>query len=299
MKPTLLIMAAGAGSRYGKLKQLDEIGPSGEALFEYSIYDAILAGFAKVVFVINKKIEERFRIFIKNKFAEKIAVDFAFQELDSCTAGLDYSPDRIKPWGTGQAVLAAGEKINGSFLMINADDFYGRKPFQQAADSFSANQDFFVVGYPVGKTLSEYGTVNRAELRTDSEGNLIEITERMNICMEEGSVYYKEGDRKIRFQRSDLPISMNIMGFPAWIFPELQARFTEFLKKHSLDLGAEFLAPNIVNEILIEKKIKIRVLETRADWFGITFPEDKSKARQRLSELIARGEYPEKLWSEE
>ena len=296
MNPTLLILAAGAGSRYGRLKQLDGMGPNDEVLFEYSVYDALTAGFGRVVFVINRRIEGRFRSFVEDKFTDRIKTDFVYQELDSCTFGQKCATARVKPWGTGHAVLCAGEIIDESFLMINADDFYGREAFQLAAQSFAGNEDFFVIGYPVGKTLSSHGTVNRAELRMNSQGDLVEIAERLNVWREKGNVYYKENEKILKLTGPDAPISMNIMGFPGWIFPELQIRFNQFLEINSRNPDAEFLMPNIVNEILKEKGSTVKVIKTNADWFGVTFPEDREPAQKKMAGLIRQGVYPEKLW---
>lgn len=299
MKPTLLILAAGMGSRYGSLKQIDAIGPSGETIIDYSVYDAIRAGFGKVVFVIRKNIEKDFKEVFGNRFQNKIKVEYVFQELENLPEGFQLPPEREKPWGTAHAVLMAKDKINEPFAVINADDFYGADAFQKLADFFSQtdmNENIYsMVGYTLNKTLSDHGFVSRGVCETDSEGNLITVVERTKIEKLNGKILFSEGDAKIELQGNE-KVSMNFWGFMPSFFNYTERDFIAFLKESIHIPKSEFFIPLVVNNLIQSKTIKLKVLPTSASWFGVTYKEDKPVVIQKIRDLIARGVYPAKLW---
>lgn len=296
MKPTLMILAAGVGSRYGKLKQLDGMGPNNEALFEYAIFDAIRAGFGKVVFIINHKIKDRFLSFVKGKFEDKIEVVFVYQELDTFTGGILYSPERKKPWGTGHAVLVAKGEINGPFVMINADDFYGREAFEAAAAYMKMASDYFIVGYSLDNTLSPHGAVNRGILTVDDDSNLSMVVERMKIKKSDSGYTHEEDGREVPLHEKNPLVSMNMIGYPVEIFEELQYRFDLFMRSNGFDLTGEFLIPTVLNEMMAQIMTTVKVVKTDSSWFGVTFPEDKPVVQQRILKLVNAGVYPPDLW---
>lgn len=296
MKPTLMILAAGVGSRYGKLKQLDGMGPNNEALFEYAVFDAIRAGFGKVVFIINHKIKDQFVSFVKDKFEDKIEVVFVFQELDTFTSGILYSPERKKPWGTGHAVLVAKEEIKEPFVMINADDFYGREAFEAAAAHMKRESNYFIVGYSLDNTLSPHGAVNRGVLTIDTDDNLAMVVERMKIKRLDSGYTHEEDGREMPLQENNPLVSMNMIGYPVEIFEELQYRFDLFMRSNGFDLTGEFLIPTVLNEMMAQNMTNVKVVKTDSSWFGVTFPDDKPVVQQRLLKLINEGVYPHNLW---
>lgn len=299
-KPTLLILAAGIGSRYGGLKQLDKVGPGGEAIIDYSIYDAIQAGFGKVVFVIRKSIEADFKEFIGHKLDGKIQVEYVFQELDKLPEGVEVNPDRQKPYGTGHAVLMAADVIHENFAVINADDFYGREAYQTIAEYFKVldtqSNDNCMVGYNLKNTLSDHGYVSRGQCTPDAEGFLVDVVERTHIEKKANGIFFEnEAKENISLDENTL-VSMNFWGFTPQFFVQLKNRFTIFIHENQHNLKAEFYIPTAVNEIIDEGIGKTKVLESDAEWFGVTYQEDRPIVVESIRKLIREGKYPEKLW---
>lgn len=298
MKPTLLILAAGMGSRYGGLKQVDALGPNGEALIEYSIYDAIRAGFGKVVFVIRESIEEVFREKIGDKFADKIEVRYAFQELDTPIEGVTDFPEREKPWGTAHAVLVAREQIGEPFAVINADDYYGINSFQTMAD-FLRNDcsptNYSMVAYRLGNTLSDAGHVNRGVCGMDEHGHLTTVVERHKIQRTPNGITFEDAEESGTLTEDDL-VSMNFWGFHPNVFDYLREDFIQFVEDHRDQPRAEFYIPLLVNRLIQEDEVKLTVLSTDARWYGVTYQEDKPMVQEAFRELTAAGHYPQPLW---
>jgi len=299
MKPSLLILAAGIGSRYGGIKQLDAFGPGGETLMDYSIYDAKNAGFDKVTFVIRKAIEKDFKEILSRRLEDKIEIHYVFQELEDIPQGFQVPPDRVKPWGTGHAVLSAADAIQEPFLVLNADDFYGAESFKIAFNYLSSLQNddrkYCIIGYELAKTLSKHGPVSRAICETDSYSNLVQIVECLKIWEQDGQIVY-EDDGKIINVMGDPLVSMNMMGFTPSIFNQLRDRFEKFLKESGKNIKAEFLLPNVLNDVVRNKEAVVKVLPSRAKWFGVTYPEDRKNVITNIRKLIEEGRYPEKLW---
>lgn len=299
MKPTLVVLAAGMGSRYGGLKQIDAFGPNGEAIIEYSIFDAIRAGFGKIVFIIRRDIEEAFKAHFGNKFAGKIDVDYAYQALDDLPEGFTLPEGREKPWGTAHAMLMAKDVVNEPFAIINADDFYGADAYQVMADYLKSidnkSNSYALLGYYVKNTLSENGSVSRGVCELDSKGYLTNITERTKIFRKGESIVFEEADGLTPLDEN-APVSMNFMGFAPSVFPLLKAQFIDFLKENINVPKSEFYIPMALARFVNEGAATVNVLETSAQWFGVTYKEDKEAAQQELSELISRGCYPEHLW---
>ncbi|MCK5774950.1 MAG: NTP transferase domain-containing protein [Bacteroidales bacterium] len=299
-KPTLLILAAGIGSRYGGLKQLDKVGPGGEAIIDYSIYDAIQAGFGKVVFVIRKSIEVDFKEFIGTKLDGKIEVEYVFQELDKTPQGIAVNPDRQKPYGTGHAVLMAKDAIKENFAVINADDFYGRDAYTTIAKFFKSldldTSDNCMVGYQIKNTLSDHGYVSRGQCTSDSEGYLKDVIERTHIEKKENGIFFEDEQKNEMHLDENTLVSMNFWGFTPSFFNELENRFPKFLQDNVDVLKAEFFIPTVVNEMIEEKVGKTKVLESTAAWFGVTYQEDRPVVVESIQKLIKEGKYPENLW---
>jgi len=301
MKPTLLILAAGLGSRYGGLKQLDQIGPSGETLMDYSIYDAKRAGFGKVVFVIRKSFEEDFKTHIFSKYNEFIDVDYVFQELDMLPEGYSVPPDRKKPWGTGHAVLMAQSKITGPFAVINADDFYGKDSFLAIASFLNAldednNNRYCLLAYKLKNTLSEHGSVSRGLCYLDKNDYLINIEEHTKIHIEKDKIISVVKDNEKFDLSENAPVSMNLMGFTPSAFSYFKHYFNEFIENNYNNLKAELYLPEVVSKIIKSGSAKVRVLPSNEKWFGVTYKEDKEVVVQNINEMITKGIYPEKLW---
>lgn len=301
MSPTLLILAAGIGSRFGGLKQATGVGPSGEAILDYSIYDAIRAGFGRVVFVIRKDIlDDMNRIFFE-KWNDKIEVDYIFQEVNNLPGNFQCPSDRTKPWGTGHAIWCAREKVREPFCMINADDFYGRKSYELAA-SFLGNMDnlidgkYALIGYILKNTLSEHGYVSRAECETHPDFTLKSITERLKIKREGNDVIFQDDAGQTRTISKNTVVSMNIWGFMPSLFHYLEEGLIDFLKENSTSLKAEFLLPNVIDKLIKSGTVEIPVLPTEAQWFGMTYKEDLEMVRAKLAELVRLGEYPTPIW---
>ncbi len=298
-KPVLLVLAAGMGSRYGGLKQIDQVGPSGEAIIDYSIYDAIRAGYGRVVFVVRREIEKDVRAFFEPRLQGRIPIDFVHQELEMVPPGTVVPPERKKPWGTGHAVMVAREKIDTPFAVINADDFYGPGAYRQTVRFFASSHDeneYAMVGYRLENTLSDHGSVARGICRTSTDGYLLEVTEHTRIYREGGKILSRQEDGSIIELKGDEPVSMNFWCFKPGIFDELEKQFTEFVREHAHDPKAEFFIPLPVSRLIREEKIRMKVLPNSEEWFGVTYKEDKPVVIRKIRELVEKGIYPEKLW---
>ncbi|MEM7371340.1 MAG: sugar phosphate nucleotidyltransferase [Bacteroidota bacterium] len=302
MKPTLLILAAGIGSRYGSLKQMDQLGPSGETIIDYSVYDAIHAGFGKVVFVIRQSIEAEFRSHFDKRFADQIQVDYVLQELDNVPEGIVVPEDRVKPWGTGHAVLVAADAIQEPFAMINADDFYGREAFVTMATFLSQREPtenaYCMVGYKLENTLSDFGSVSRGVCLTDADGYLESVTERTKIVRTESGIVFQDGEESISLA-ADTIVSMNMFGFTPTVFAYCKEYFEEFIRQRSHELKSEFYVPIVISKALDQQRITLKVLSSDANWFGVTYKEDKPVVMANLADLTEQGVYPKGLWKVE
>lgn len=301
MNLTLLVLAAGKGSRYGGMKQLDRVGPSGETIMDYSVYDAIKAGFNKVVFVIRRSFEQEFREVFVEKLKDKIQVELAFQELDNMPLQVHYSPDREKPWGTGHAIWVARNLINEPFAVINADDFYGLSAYETMArylkDHISKTPGLAAMaGYQLENTLSDHGQVSRGVCLVDNNGFLINVKEHNAISRNGNGRIISEGDGKVVTLNPDEIVSMNFWGFGTDIFAQLEEKLLYFMKINAYELKAEFFIPKVVDELVSRGKIKVRVLPCDASWFGVTYREDKEMVTQAINQLVAIGNYPENIW---
>ena len=289
---TLLIMAAGMGSRYGGLKQLDPVGPSGETIIDYSVYDAIRSGFNKIVFIIRKDFEKEFRSQITDKYQDRIKVEFAFQDLNDLPQGFTCPEGRIKPWGTGHAILTASELIQEPFVAINGDDFYGYESFKIVADYYQGEgATFSMVAFQLDKTLSEFGGVTRGlcTVRTDLLDTVVETGDLMRT--EDGI----SSDREIELDGSE-PVSMNVCGFTPDLFKHLKAMFIDFLDKEGGEMKSEYLIPTVVNNLIRSGQKQVHVLRTSSKWFGVTYKEDKPFVSQQIQELIDDDTYPKQLF---
>lgn len=300
MQPTLLILAAGMASRYGSMKQVEGFGPQGETIMEYSIYDAIDAGFGKVVFIIRKEFEEQFRKQFENRFSGKIKVDFVFQEMDYFVDKQYIPADRTKPWGTGHAILCAKNAIHEPFAVINADDYYGNDAFKKANDFLQngCNENTYaIIGYQLDKTLSENGTVSRGVCKTNAEANLVAINERTKIYRDaEGKVVY-EDENGITEVPANSPVSMNFWCFHPSVFNLAEEMFSVFPKSNMDNIKAEFFIPLLGDEFIRRTGNQIKVVPTGAQWFGVTYKEDAPQVKASIDALINAGAYPVGLWN--
>ena len=298
MQPTLLILAAGMASRYGSMKQVEGFGPDAETIMEYSIYDAIKAGFGKVVFIIRKEFEEKFRQQFENKLSDKIKVEFVFQEMDYFVDRQYIPAERTKPWGTGHAILCAKDAIHEPFAVINADDFYGSDAFGKA-NHFLQNEcnekTYAIIGYQLNKTLSENGTVSRGVCKTDAAGNLVAINERTKIYRDGDKVVY-EDENGLTEVPADSPVSMNFWCLHPSVFTLAQEMFNEFPKNNTGNIKAEFFIPLLGDEFIKRPGCTIKVVPTDAQWFGVTYKEDAPMVKASIDALISAGEYPAGLW---
>ena len=289
---TLLVMAAGMGSRYGGLKQLDEIGPNGETIIDYSVYDAIEAGFNKVVFIIRQDFKDLFKEKISDKYTDKINIEIVYQNLHDLPQNFTCPPGREKPWGTGHAILAARSVISEPFAAINGDDFYGRESFNIIADYYSKNQSgFTMAAFQLDKTLSDFGTVSRGLCEVNKD-KLVTVIETHDLKKVNNNI---SSDREINLNGKE-PVSMNMWGFTPVLFDYLQTMFNEFLNENYKNLKSEFLIPTVVNDLIKQNLEDVHVLRTGAQWFGVTYKEDKSLVNQQIVKLIGSGLYPEKLF---
>ncbi|MFA6403892.1 MAG: sugar phosphate nucleotidyltransferase [Salinivirgaceae bacterium] len=298
MRPTLLVLAAGMGSRYGGLKQLDKLGPSGETIMDYSIYDAMRAGFGKVVFVIRKSFEKDFREIYVNKLQGKMEVELVFQELDNLPAGITCSEERVKPWGTGHAILVAKNAVKEPFAVINADDFYGAEAYKSMFEFLTkevATDKYAMCGYELNKTLSDFGKVSRGVCKMDGDNYLLGVTERVGIAKENGRISYLLNEQKLPLNETDT-VSMNFWGFSPSLFAHLEEKFTAFAKANAQNPKAEFYIPFVVDDLMKEGKVKTKVLHSNAEWFGVTYQEDRPTTIEKLNQLVAKGKYPSKIW---
>jgi len=289
---TLLVMAAGIGSRYGGLKQLDEVGPGGETIIDYSVYDAIAAGFTKVIFIIRQDFEREFKLKVSDKFADKIQVEFSFQDIQNLPNGFTCPEGREKPWGTGHAILSAAELIDGPFNAINADDYYGRESFQTIADFYAHESNVFsMVTFRLENTLSIFGPVTRGLCEVEND-RLATVVETDNLQKINSGI---ASDRDVDLNGSE-PVSMNMWGFTPVIFDYLQDMFVDFLAQRGDELKSEFLIPNVINDLIRSGKESVHVLYSNASWFGVTYKEDKPYVVDQIQKLIEKGFYPLKLF---
>ncbi len=299
MKPTLLILAAGMASRYGSMKQIESFGPSGETIMDYSIYDAIRAGFGKVVFIIRKEFADNFKAIFEPKLAGKVETDYVYQELSSFTGSREIPADRTKPWGTAHAVLCARDQVREPFAVINADDFYGRDAFEKAYSFLTTEcnaNTWSIIGYSLLNTLSDHGTVNRGVCEVDASGNLASIRERLNISENQGKVRCEDGQEPAEISR-DSKVSMNFWCFPVEIFSFSEELFNNFLDTSIYVPKSEFFIPIVADEFIKAGKGVVRVIPTSASWFGVTYKEDAPAVQASIDKLIQSGEYPASLWS--
>ncbi len=301
MKPTLFVLAAGMGSRYGSLKQLDGLGPNGETIMDYSVFDAIRGGFGKIVFVIRKDFEKDFREKILSKYENHIPVEVVFQSLDKLPAGFTCPEGRVKPWGTNHAVLMGKDAIKEPFAVINADDFYGRDSFAVLGKFLSglpagSENRYCMVGFRVGNTLSESGTVARGICSTDDKGCLSTVVERTEIMRVDGSVCYKDEEGKWVSIADNTPVSMNMWGFTPDYFRYSEEYFIDFLKANQDKPKAEYFIPLVVNKLITGNIATVEVLDTESVWFGVTYAADRQGVVDKINSLIAKGEYPAKLF---
>lgn len=301
MKPTLLILAAGMGSRYGGVKQLDQFGPHGETIIDYSLYDAIRGGFGKVVFIVREEIRADVEATFAGRLRGKIDCDFAIQGLGSYVPEELGTVHRAKPWGTGHATLCAWPQTDAPFAVINADDFYGREAFATMADFLAHDTDdtqHAMIGYELKRTLSENGTVSRGVCIVKDDGNLSSVTERTKIFPDKvGNIYFEE-DNILTELPPYTPVSMNFWGFKPSIFPLIEKQFHEYARKNADNPRAEFYIPLVVTDMIYNQQGNCRVFTSRSDWFGVTYPEDKPTVQAALNALHDAGEYPAQLWDD-
>ena len=300
MRPTLFVLAAGMGSRYGGLKQLDGLGPSGETIMDYSIYDAIKAGFGKIVFVIRESFETDFREIVVKKFKDLIDVEIVFQDIKNIPAGFAVNPEREKPWGTNHAVMMGADVIKEPFAVINADDFYGQESFKVLADFLTSvtgkQNEYCMIGYRVGNTLSESGSVSRGVCVVDENGYLENVVERTHIEEKSGSIIYLDEKGEEVAIPATTPVSMNMWGFTPDYFDYSIEYFKQFLAEHGQELKSEFYIPLAVNNLIVSKKASCKVLDTPSKWFGVTYAEDRPQVVLKINELIRKGVYPQQLF---
>ena len=296
--PTLLVMAAGMGSRYGGLKQIEAVGPGGETIIDYSIHDAMRAGFGKLVFIIRKDIEEPFKEVVGSRFEKRIAVEYVFQSLDKIPAGFQVPAGRSKPWGTTQAILMAADAIHEPFAVINADDFYGAESYQVLSKHLQGGTgDFAMVGFVLRNTLSEFGTVARGVCRVGGDGFLEQVVELTSIARDGDHAKNTDSDGKVTVLTGDESVSMNMFGFTPQVFGKLEEHFKKFLEASGGDLKKECYIPSTVNEMLLAGQARVKVLRSNDSWFGVTYREDHASVVESIQRLIKAGKYPERLWS--
>jgi len=299
MKPTLLILAAGLGSRYGGVKQMDKIGPSGESIIDYSIFDAIRAGFGKVVFVVNPKIIDDFKAIYEPRLKGKIETRYVLQEIENIPEGISFNPERIKPWGTAHAVLVAKDEIDEPFAVINADDFYGKEAYTTIAGFLKAHENtnyaYAMVGYKLENTLSDFGSVSRGVCEIKNS-LLTDVVERTSIVRKNGGIVYEDDGKEVSIP-NDAIVSMNFWGFTPDFFAQTEKDFKAFIVENASQLKAEFYIPYVVNKLIKNNKATVEVLTSDARWFGITYQDDKPVTIEKVKELTEQGVYPERLWA--
>jgi NDP-sugar pyrophosphorylase family protein len=299
MKPTLLVLAAGMGSRYGALKQMDAFGPNGESIIDYSIYDAIDAGFGKVVFIVREYFKDEFQRMFDKRFGHKIKLEYVTQELTKVPEGLVYNEEREKPWGTAHAIYVAQELIHEPFAVINADDFYGRDAYKVLYNFLmdDKTENYCVVSYFLKNTLSEHGTVNRGVCTSDDHGNLKDVVEciKIGVDSESGIISYpsSDGDKNLS---PDTLVSMNMWGFKPSYFEYAEKQFCNFVIEFGHELKSEFFIPTLIDKLIKDEILEVKVLSTTSTWFGVTYPEDKEAVQKELSKLIEDRVYPGNVW---
>ncbi|MGB1759521.1 MAG: nucleotidyltransferase family protein [Verrucomicrobiales bacterium] len=297
---TLLVLAAGMGSRYGGLKQLDSVGPNGETVIDYSVFDAIRAGFNKVVFIIREDFKEEFKLSIGEKFQDRIEVEYAFQKLDELPPGYTIPNDRTKPWGTGHAILSAMQTVRDPFAVINADDFYGQLAYQKIynylsetpVDALPAN--YCMVGYPLKNTLSEHGSVSRGICSVSEDDKLNSVRELTHIVKKHSEIFNEVNGEKESLTGDEV-VSMNMWGFSPQVFIQLERLFSEFLKENLNVLSSEFYIPFAVDNLIQSGTATVEVLETTEKWFGVTYQDDKVQVQKAILSLIQHGDYPSSI----
>ena len=299
MKPTLFVLAAGMGSRYGGLKQIDGLGPNGETIMDYSVFDALRAGFGKIVFVIRKDFADDFKRVVLAKYEGKVPCEICFQAIENVPEGYTYNPERTKPWGTNHAVLMGKDLIKEPFAVINADDFYGKESFEVLAKFLNEvagkQNQYCMVGYRVCNTLSEHGSVSRGVCETDAEGNLTNVVERTSIERKENGIVYTVDGVDYALPEN-APVSMNMWGFTPEYFGYVEEAFKTFLKERGQELKSEFYIPTLVNDLIVAGKATCRVLDTTAKWFGVTYAEDRQIVVDKIAALTEAGVYPNPLF---
>ncbi|MBS1806128.1 MAG: nucleotidyltransferase [Acidobacteria bacterium] len=297
VSPTLLVLAAGMGSRYGGLKQLDPVGPDDETIMDYSIFDARRAGFGKVVFVIRKETEDAFRKIIGARYEKRVPVEYCFQEVGKLIPGFSIPDGRTKPWGTTHAILMAANAIHEPFAVINADDFYGAGSFKVLAEQLkSGSSDYAMVGFVLRNTLSEFGTVARGVCHVSEDGYLRDISELKSIEREGSVITNIDAEGQETVLNGGEMVSMNMWGFTPQIFGQLHDQFQRFLKRYGLDLSAECYIPSVVNTLIHAGTSRVKVLRSGDAWFGVTYREDHPRVVQSILRLVEGGTYPRKLW---
>ncbi len=295
--PTLLVLAAGMGSRYGGLKQIDPVGPHGEAILDYSVYDAMRAGFGRVVFLIRRSIEDAFRASVGSRYQGSLPVEYAFQELEDLPAGFSLPEGREKPWGTTHAVLCAARSLPGPFAVINADDFYGAASYRVLAQHLqSGSPDFAMVGFVLRRTLSAYGSVARGICQVDAAGMLQSVVEHTQITPDGQAACSTQSDGSALPLSGDELVSMNMWGFTSAIFDPLARDFQRFLQSSGSQLKSECYLPNSVNTMVAEGAARVRVLSSPDAWFGVTYREDRESVVARIAAMVQAGAYPAQLW---
>jgi UTP-glucose-1-phosphate uridylyltransferase len=300
MKKTLVILAAGIGRRYGGPKQMDPVGPSGEFIIDYSIFDALRAGFKKVVFVISRDIEKDFKTTVGSRISQHVETEYVFQDIDALPDGFSAPADRKKPWGTGHALLMCREAVEGPFAVINADDFYGKESYSILSgflsDTAEDQNTYAMVGFALNNTLSQHGSVARGICSLEEEGDLSDIVERTKVEQREKQPgYVNENGEWLPLTGHEL-VSMNMWGFKASVFGYLKREFATFLETSGNDSSEEFFIPQVVDTLIKEQSVKVHVLETPCSWMGVTYKEDKEPVVHRITELVKAGEYPASLW---
>jgi NDP-sugar pyrophosphorylase family protein len=298
MKPTLLILAAGMASRYGSMKQVDGFGPNGETIIEYSIYDAIKAGFGKVVFIIREEYLASFQAIFDSKLAGKIETGFVFQNFDLTQYAINKAVERAKPWGTAHAVLAARDQVHEPFCVINADDYYGFDAFEKMHEFLTTeitDHHYALVGYQIEKTLSSYGSVSRGVCNIDAKGNMIGVDERAEVYAKAGGIYYKDVTGETELSETSR-VSMNFWGFTPAVFEQSEEMFVRFVTANENNPKAEFFIPLVADELIKTGSADFKVIPTSAKWFGVTYKEDKSIVEACILNLVNNGAYPTQLW---
>jgi dTDP-glucose pyrophosphorylase len=296
-RPSLLVLAAGMGSRYGGLKQIDPVGPAGETIIDYSVYDALRAGFAKLVFVIRRDVEEPFREIVGRRFEKRLPVRYVFQELADLPPGFAPPANRAKPWGTTHAILAGQSVLEEPFAAINADDFYGAQSFRLLAEHFSAGSgDYAMAGFTLRRTLSEFGSVARGVCQVGPDGYLKSVVELTRIERDGAGAKNTDAAGRVTRLTGDEVVSMNFWGFTPAVFPALRSRFAAFLEQHGRDEKAECYIPSVISELLASGQARVKVPRTGDAWLGVTYREDRPRVMEGIRQLVARGQYPERLW---